>query len=94
MVIKACWPIPVVPDWKGYIPDGWVPSLCEPGAPSPARVITPYIVVEHGGKGQPGQVRVQQAGSRRAHSVPSHSRGGCHPTDKQEVDQGLQRQKV
>lgn len=92
MVMKAGWLPPMVPGRQGCIPDGWVPSLCELGAPSPARVITPYVVVEHGGKGQPGQVRVQQAGSGRTHSVPSQGGGSRHPTDKQEVSQGLQRQ--
>lgn len=49
---------------------GRVCSLWEPWATTSATVITPYIVVEHGCKGQPGQVGVEQAGGWWAHLVP------------------------
>lgn len=68
---------------------GWTSSLWEPSATTPATVIPPYAVIERGCKGQPGQVGVEQAGSRWAHPVPGQGRGCGRPSDQQEVHQGL-----
>lgn len=76
---------------SSHVLGGWGTSFRKPSATTPARVVPPDAIVEHGPKGQPSQIWVEQSSGRGAHPVPGHGGGCCQPTRQQDVHQSLWR---